>query len=115
MGPSGETTRAAKIGDALFPMNTDSPSLIKFKDALYVPKISKSLLSVRQICANSPDVSIIFSQDKCQIFRGQISLIGETIVQGKIDDSGLMLSPTNSTTMQSKLKIIKVLSILQSI
>ena len=90
LGPSGESTRATTKGDALFQVSSaDSTSTIKFKDALVVPKITKNLLSVRQICASSPDIFAIFNANKCQIFKGQVTLAGETLIQGQLDDAGL--------------------------
>ena len=89
-GPSGEVVDASKKGDAIFKVKDDqSTTTFLFRDALVVPKIKKNLLSVKQICAAADDHFVIFNKDKCQIFQGKISLEGQTLVQGQLDDTGL--------------------------
>jgi hypothetical protein len=85
-GPSGELATATLKGDALFSTNIGN---ILFEDALIVPDLQRNLLSVKRITASSPDILVIFQGTKCEIFKGQISKDGTTVLQGQIDDSGL--------------------------
>lgn len=96
---SGEVTHATNIGTAIF--NTDAGQ-VHFQNTLIIPDITKNLLSVKSITSLSDDHHVIFNQNKCQVFKGEVTFNGQSILQGQIDESGLYaisphLEPITST------------------
>jgi len=102
-GPTGEKSNASQIGDAIFNINIDGKNeKMLFRDTIVVPELKKNLLSVNAVCSSSPNISVIFTKDDCQIFKGEVKLDGQTLIQGKVDAQGLyILSNTLDVTLNN--------------
>ena len=108
-GPSGEIVGANHMGTIVFNVGKD---IFEFKDALVVPALDRNLLSVKKITAAG--MKVVFTENRFEIVKGDIHVLGTTIMQGQTDDTGLYaLSPFLDESISSNSAEAEVLAVRQ--